>query len=188
MLLVRLRSFHKENPLKPGMPKEDVKAMLRAELKSGDRVFELIPFVEGVLVEKDAFRLKDFRVSLSHIDEGLKEKIPMILNKEGFQPPLKAELAQKLSVNEKALDDLLKILVKEGVVVRINDSMHITKEQYEKMLDLLRSFVRKKQDMTVAEFRDMLGTSRKYALPLLEYLDDHKITLRVGDVRKVMVK
>jgi selenocysteine-specific elongation factor len=56
------------------------------------------------------------------------------------------------------------------------------------MLNLLKDFYAKKKEMTVAEFRDILGTSRKYALPLLEYLDSNRITLRVGDIRKFMLK
>jgi selenocysteine-specific elongation factor len=56
------------------------------------------------------------------------------------------------------------------------------------MLSLLKAFFSKQPTMTIAEFRDILGTTRKYALPFLEYLDSHKITLRVGDVRKVLLK
>ena len=56
------------------------------------------------------------------------------------------------------------------------------------MIENLRSFFSKKPDMTVAEFRDVLQTSRKYALPFLEYLDSNKITMRVGDVRKLLLK
>jgi selenocysteine-specific elongation factor len=56
------------------------------------------------------------------------------------------------------------------------------------MIALLKDFYSKKNEMTVAEFRDILGTTRKFALPFLEYLDSSKITLRIGDVRKFMLK
>jgi selenocysteine-specific elongation factor len=75
-----------------------------------------------------------------------------------------------------------------GSIVRINDSLYITAEQYNKMIALLKDFYSKKNEMTVAEFRDILGTTRKFALPFLEYLDSSKITLRIGDVRKFMLK
>ncbi len=52
----------------------------------------------------------------------------------------------------------------------------------------LRDFFSKKKEMTVGEFRDVLGTSRKYAIPFLEYLDSNRITLRVGEVRKFLAK
>ncbi|MBI3592281.1 MAG: SelB C-terminal domain-containing protein, partial [Nitrospirae bacterium] len=110
------------------------------------------------------------------------------LNKDGFQPPLKNELVQQLSITEKELNDLLMLLTKDGSIVRINDALYITREQYDKMIGLLKEFYSKKREMTVAEFRDLLGTSRKYALPFVEYLDSRKITLRVGDIRKLMLK
>jgi selenocysteine-specific elongation factor len=56
------------------------------------------------------------------------------------------------------------------------------------MIGDLKNFFSKKPEMTVAEFRDILNTSRKYALPFLEYLDSNKVTLRVGDIRKLMLK
>jgi selenocysteine-specific elongation factor len=56
------------------------------------------------------------------------------------------------------------------------------------MMKRLQNFFDKKKEMSVAEFRDVLGTSRKYAIPFLEYLDSNKITLRVGEVRKFLVK
>jgi len=56
------------------------------------------------------------------------------------------------------------------------------------MIDSLKAFFKTKTEMTVGEFRDILKTSRKYALPFLEYLDSHKITLRVGDKRKLLIK
>jgi selenocysteine-specific elongation factor len=66
--------------------------------------------------------------------------------------------------------------------------MCITSSVYDRMIAGLKDFFSKKPEMTVAEFRDVLSTSRKYALPFLEYLDTHKVTLRVGDVRKFLLK
>jgi selenocysteine-specific elongation factor len=56
------------------------------------------------------------------------------------------------------------------------------------MIEKLRAFFLKKPEMTVAEFRDILKTTRKYALPFLEYLDSNKVTMRIGDVRKFLLK
>ena len=188
MLISQLRRFHHENPLKDGMPKEEIKAKIKTEIRGSEIVFNLIPLIEDVSVEQEMLKLRDFKVFLSSVNEGIKGKIVAILNRDGFQPPLKTELSQKLSIVEKELNDLLKLLAKEGALVRINDSMYITAEQFDKMASLLKAFYSKKAEMTVAEFRDILGTSRKYALPLLEYLDAHKMTLRVGDIRKFMLK
>ncbi len=183
-----LQQFHSENPLKGGMPKEELKARLKSEGTGGDEIFDLLPRIEEIALDKDIVRLRNFKVSLSTADEGMKEKIISTLNKDGFQSPSKTELAQAFSTNEKEAGDLLKLLTQEGALVRINDATYIAKEQYDRMIALLKGFYAKKPEMTVAEFRDLLGTTRKYALPLLEYLDSNKITLRIGDIRKFVLK
>ena len=170
------------------MAKEELKARLKNEGKGGDDIFELLPRMEDISLAKDMVRLTSFKVSLSTADKGIKQKIISLLSKDGFQPPSKPELTQLLAINEKEVGDLLKLMAQEGSLVRINDATYIAKEQYDRMISLLREFVAKKPEMTVAEFRDLLGTTRKYALPLLEYLDSHKITLRIGDIRKVVLK
>jgi selenocysteine-specific elongation factor len=183
-----LERFHSDNPLKGGMPKEELKARMKNEGKGEDEIFDLLPKIEEITLDKDMVRLKNFSVSLSTADKGVKEKIIFLLNKDGFQPPSKSELAMALAVNEKEAGDLLKLMVQEGSLVRINDATYIAKLQYDRMIGMLKEFNSKKPEMTVAEFRDLLGTTRKYALPLLEYLDSNKITLRIGDIRKFVLK
>jgi selenocysteine-specific elongation factor len=84
--------------------------------------------------------------------------------------------------------DILKILVKEGKIVRINDSIYLTSENTDVLQEKVKEFFSRKPEMTVAEFRDLLDTSRKFALPYLEYLDAAKVTIRVGEVRKLLKK
>jgi selenocysteine-specific elongation factor len=84
------------------------------------------------------------------------------------------------------VSDILKLMTTEGSLVRINDSLYITSSSYRNMIGSLKTFFSKKPEMTVAEFRDVLSTTRKYALPFLEYLDSNKVTLRVGDIRKLL--
>ncbi|MCE5312335.1 MAG: SelB C-terminal domain-containing protein, partial [Nitrospiraceae bacterium] len=172
-------------PLKPGMPKED----LRLRLKVDQKVFSaLMPAMLEFVSDKDTLRLKSFSAAVGTADEGLRKKVLDMLGKEGFQPSSKQELALKFSVPEKNVTDLVKLLSKEGSLVRINDSIYIAQESYDAMIARLRQHFSKKPEMTVAEFRDMLATSRKFAMPFLEYLDSNKITLRVGDIRKFMLK
>ncbi len=180
-----ISDFHKKNPLKPGIFKEE----LRSHYNIESRLFtNLITAVDEIVIEKETARLKTFKVALTHVDETLKSKVFEVLEKSGFQPPMKEELINSLKIDPRTLTDLLKLMTKEGTLVRINDSMFITSNHYKKMIESLKDFFNKKSEMTVAEFRDTLNTTRKYALPFLEYLDSNKITLRVGDVRKLLIK
>lgn len=188
LLKVLLTNFHNQNPLKSGIPKEELKSALRKEGIHSDNIFSIIHQIREVVIDKDTVRLKSFKQSSSDLIEEIKRKILKILNDEKFQPSFKNELATKLSISEKDASDYLNLLSKSGLLVRINDSMYLTKEQFDNMLKSLRQHFSQKEQMTVAEFRDILNTTRKYALPLLEYLDSNKITLRVGEIRKFMLK
>jgi len=180
-----MQDFHKKNPLKPGMLKEE----LRAHFSLEPRLFgNYLSSIKEIVIEKEMVRLFSFRVALSQVDETLKGEILELLEKGGFQPPAKEELSQSLKIEQKRFADILKLMTKENSLVRINDSVYMTSSIYQKMIALLKDFYSKKQEMTVAEFRDILNTSRKYALPFLEYLDSTKVTLRVGDIRKFLLK
>ncbi len=180
-----LGRFHSENPLKPGMPLEE----LRAGLKVDQKVFAgLVPLVPELVQEKDSIRLKSFRAAFSGKEEEVRQKIVKELEAARFQPPEKAELAKGLAMDEKRLTDMLRLMDKEGSVVRINESLYLAASVYGEMLTLLKGFFSRKPGMAVSEFRDVLGTTRKYALPFLEYLDSHKVTMRVGDLRKFLLK
>ncbi|MBI5633995.1 MAG: selenocysteine-specific translation elongation factor [Nitrospirae bacterium] len=180
-----LKTFHKEHPLKPGMPKEEVRALLNSD----PRLFNfLLTSLRDVTVDKDLLRLKGFKVALSGAEGAHKEKILGMLIKGEFQPPIKTEMSEALKLDQKQINDILNILAKERSVVRVNESIYLSAIAYDKMISTLKSFYAKKPELTVAEFRDLLQTSRKFALPFLEHLDAAKVTLRVGDARKLLLK
>lgn len=184
-LIKRLEEFHRKNPLKRGMPKEEIRASLRIE----PRVFNgLISSSPEFAVENELIRLGSFKVALSEEEGGIKGKILARLDEKKFQPPTVEELASMFGMDIKRIKDILRLMAAEGTAVRMIDSIYISSGAYETMLGLLRGFFDKKPEMAVSEFRDLLSTTRKYALPFLEYLDSNKITLRVGDVRKSLLK
>lgn len=184
-ILGTLKAFHRKNPLKPGMSKEE----MRNQLRTDSRLFNFIlAGLKDVQVDKDLLRLRDFKVELSSSEEAFRMKVLELLNKGGFQPPTKEEISSSLKLEPKRLTDILSLMSKEAKAVKVNDSLYLSSRVYDEMLSLVRNFFKKKPEMTVAEFRDLLNTSRKYALPFLEFLDSQKVTLRTGDVRKLLIK
>jgi selenocysteine-specific elongation factor len=185
-VLSTLEDFHKKNPLKPGISKE----VLKADFKGIDqKVFEsLIRSIQSIVLEKEMLRLDTFKISLSEDKKLVKDRILKVLEQSAFQPPSKDELAKTVSIKKEEAGELLKIMASENTLIRINDSLYIPSASHSEMMERLHSFFGKKKEMSVAEFRDVLGTSRKYAIPFLEYLDSNKITLRVGEVRKFLKK
>ncbi len=184
-ILGLLKAFHRKNPLKPGMSKEEIRNHLRTDA----RLFNFIlTGLKDVQAEKDLLRLRDFKVELSSSEEASRVKVLELLDKGGFQPPMKEEISSSLKLEPKRLTDILSLMSKEAKVVKVNDALYLSAGVYEKMISLVSTFFKQKPEMTVAEFRDLLNTTRKYALPFLEFLDSQKVTLRTGDVRKLFVK
>ncbi|UCF87225.1 MAG: selenocysteine-specific translation elongation factor [Nitrospiraceae bacterium] len=185
-ILSLTKTFHDKNPLRPGIPKERLRA---AYLWLDQRLFDgFLTRIQDIYIEREIIKLKTFKVALTKGNEIMKQKILKALLASAFQPLTKEELSKKISVKGKEIEELLKLMAVEGSLVRINDTIFIPSENYKKMVDSLKAFFKTKPEMTVGEFRDILGTSRKYALPFLEYLDSNKITLRVGEVRKLLIK
>jgi len=184
--VMAVAGFHKTNPLKTGMSKEELRAVFTG---LDQRLFEaMLDRVDQIVIEKDLLRLKTFRISLSEDKKILKDRILKVLEQAEFQPPSKDELAAAVSIKPQETGELLKIMASEKSLVRINDSLYIPAGNYTKMIEGLHKFFSSKSEMTVGEFRDILKTSRKYALPFLEHLDSNRITLRVGEVRKFLKK
>ncbi len=177
-----LRRFHENNPLKPGMSKEVLRTLFGLEQRTFQGVLSIM---DEVVVDRDTVRLADFTVAVTDTFREVKNEVVELLGQKGFQPPTKEELAEYFGLGVKEMEDILRLMAQEGAVARITDSVYLLREDYERMLGLLREYYAEKETMSVGEFRDLLGTTRKYALPFLEHLDSNRITLRVGDVRKI---
>jgi selenocysteine-specific elongation factor len=180
-----IAKYHKENPLKPGLEKEELKGMLRMRLSPKVLNLSIDGLVKKKQVESDGSRLRvpGFKAAVGKDQSAFKDKIVEAIRKGGSQPPLREELPALLGITDKDAKDLLKLLSEEGRTVRINDSLHLHKDTLETIRADLKKYLEEKKEITMAEFRDIAKTSRKFAVPIMEYFDSQKLTQRVGDKR-----
>src|SRR5512143_1076969 len=180
-----IAKYHKENPLKPGLEKEELKGMLRMRLSPKVLSLTIDGLVKKKQVETDGSRLRlpGFKAAVGKDQSAVKDKIVEAIRKGGSQPPLREELPALLGITDKDAKDLLKLLAEEGRTVRINDSLHLHKDTLELIKADLKKHLEGKKEITMAEFRDLAKTSRKFAVPIMEYFDSQKLTQRVGDKR-----
>jgi selenocysteine-specific elongation factor len=177
--------FHKENPLKPGPDKEELKGMLRLRISPKVLALAVDGLVKRKTLDADAskLRLPGFKAASGKVSDEVKNRIVDAIKKGGTQPPVREELPALFSISEKDAKDLLKLLADEGRTVRINDSLHLDRDIVETIRADLRKYLEEKKEITMAEFRDIAKTSRKFAVPIMEYFDSQKLTQRVGDKR-----
>ena len=168
-----VQDYHRRFPARPGMPKAEV----ASKLKLGPRQF--ISAVkrlaqEGILVEKGAsVHLPAFEIQLTPEQQAKIDAFLRSLARNPYAPP--SELIPE--------PDLLDLLVDEGRVVKISDSVVFAAATYDEMVRRITAHIKERGKVTLAEVRDMFNTSRKYAQALLEYMDEKQVTRRVGDER-----
>jgi selenocysteine-specific elongation factor len=178
-----ITKYHRDNPLKAGLEKEELKGVLRMRLSP--KVLSLV--VEGLVKKKQIeaentrLRLPSFKAAKDQ--SAIKNKIADAVNKGGSQPPTREELPALFNITEKEAGDLLKLLARENAIIRINDTLYLSGDTLESIKSDLKKYLGEKKEITMAEFRDLAKTSRKFAVPLMEYFDSQKLTQRVGDKR-----
>jgi len=178
-----ISKYHKDNPLKSGIDKEELKGMLRMRLSP--KILNLA--VEGLVnkkqIESDGSRLRLPSFKAAKDQSAIKDKIVEAIKKGGSQPPTREELPALFNITEKDARDLLKLLAEETRVIRMNDSLYLFSDTLESIRTDLKKHLDEKKEITIAEFRDLAKTSRKFAVPIMEYFDSQKLTQRIGDKR-----
>jgi selenocysteine-specific elongation factor len=180
-----INKFHKNNPLKAGLDKEELKGMLRIRINLKVLSVTLDGLVKKKQLEAEGSKLKvpGFKAAGGKINDEVKDRIVEAVKKGGSQPPVREEFPALFSISDRDAKDLLKLLADEGRTVRITDSLHLDKQVVESIKADLKKYLGEKKEITMAEFRDLAKTSRKFAVPLMEYFDSQKLTQRVGDKR-----
>jgi selenocysteine-specific elongation factor len=125
----------------------------------------------------------DFKPRLSASLRKLKDKMVAAYQTAGFQPPEPASFAPQAGGNAANLKDLFDVCVAEGFLVKVTDDVYLHADVEAKMRRRVVERLQQGASLTVAEIRDLLGTTRKYAVPLCEYLDRAGVTQRDGDLR-----
>src|SRR5262249_23450174 len=125
----------------------------------------------------------DFKPKLSASLRKLKDKVVAAYQEAAFQPPAPADFAGQAGGNAASLKDLFDVCVAEGFLVKIADDIYLRSEAAAEMRRRVKERLRTGPGATVAEIRDLLGTTRKFAVPLCEYLDRLGVTRREGDLR-----
>ncbi len=166
------RSYHRQFPLRRGIPREE----LRSRLKLAPAVFEgslklLIP--EKLADEGPAVRLPSFRITPSKDQQKAVDDFLLSLKKNPFSTP--SELIPEA--------ELLNYLIDRGDIVKVSGDVVFGKAAYDEAVQRIVGQIKAQGKITLAEARNMFQTSRKYAQALLEYLDEQRITRRVGDER-----
>jgi selenocysteine-specific elongation factor len=173
-----LVAFHSSHPLRPGMPREELRSRLSVPPASFPSVVQGL-IQDGRVEEREgAIAMPAHRVELHEID-GTAASLLEVLGRQPFAPPSLAEATQQTG----ASPEVVRALAQRGEIVRVSDDIAFTKDSYVAAVAMVREIISTGGSITVAQLRDRMGASRRPVLALLEHLDAERVTRRVGDAR-----
>ena len=180
-----LEKYHQQFPEKAGAPKTEFAGKIARVAQPGEIAAILEWMTKNNLIVKEElnYRLPDFSGHLSKQQEVLKEKLIEALLKDPVQPPGLVNLADMVCVSKKEAEKSLKIGLGENWAVRVKEDIWFHKSAIDQVEDQLREFFQKSEQITVIEFKELLGISRKNAIALLEYFDSKHLTRRIEEYR-----
>jgi selenocysteine-specific elongation factor len=168
-----LSSYHQQFPLRPGAPKEELRSRINLTPQDFNDALPLLN-EGGVTVEAGAMvRLPEHRPSLSDSQEDSVAGYLKLLDSDPYSPPTDSPIDT----------EILNLLDEQGRVEKVSETVVFSATAYQQMVDRISSHIKDEGEITVADVRDMFGTSRKYALALMDHMDHQRITRRVGDAR-----
>jgi len=180
-----LSTYHRQYPLREGFPREE----LRSRLFSGFASRQLQSLLK-VMEENQVLKLNLQTVALpgfqTRFDSGQQElfqQLETIYREQCFQPPGWDSVSRQVGLNEVQSREVLQYCLHRGILVKVADDIYFHAAAIDAAKKLLLDSLEAKGEISVGEARNILQTSRKYALPLLEYFDRVRITRRVGDKR-----
>jgi selenocysteine-specific elongation factor len=135
--------------------------------------------------EESVVRLPAHRVALGAAARGLGGRVAQLLAEGRFTPPDLRELEAATGAERRRLQDVLRVLEAEGRVVRIAPDLYFAPGAAAEARALVETHCRTHGSVTAAQFRDLIGASRKFAIAVLDWCDRTGVTLRVGDLRKL---
>ena len=180
-----LRDYLEENPMQEGIGKEELKS--RIPKRSDARFFgPLLASMEkdgSAQSDRDIVRIPGRKVGVTQDQAGLQILLEEALKKGWGEPPTLKELCDMLGCTEKQLLDHANLLCREGRAAKIKGDIFYTPGAVVEIREKLVAYLREKVEIAPPEFRELTGLSRKFMIPLLEYFDQEKLTIRMGDKR-----
>ncbi|WP_319584426.1 selenocysteine-specific translation elongation factor [uncultured Pseudodesulfovibrio sp.] len=186
-LLEFLAAYHQRESMKPGVQRGELASSWGRDLPPKLMHFLLERLLKkgDIVAEQEVVRLKDHKVSLASDQAKVRETILSAYTEGGAMPPNLKDVLDPLGMDAKQAGPVLRLLQDQGELTRIKDDMYYHTPALTGIRDAIVGFFADHDEMSAPDFKELTGLSRKYLIPVLEYFDKEKLTVRVGDVRRL---
>jgi selenocysteine-specific elongation factor len=188
VLLKAVREFHQSEPLTKGIGREDLKGrtLRNASPLLFRAALDHLVDTQQITLDQDIVHEYGRVVTLAGEEARMREQLETRFRALGLQAPSADEIIRDLQLDRTPARKILQLMVKEQAVVKISEGMLVDRSALQKLIDDVRALKPAQTRFGVKEFKELTGLSRKFAVPLLEYLDTQRVTRRVGDERIIL--
>lgn len=187
-ILKSLKEYHDKYPLRSGASKEEIRSKFLYKLptKIVDIYLEDIQSKKLIEIKNENLSIYGYKAVYNGVSKDIYENINNTLLEGKFSPVNIYEIVESYNAKQRELvEEIVNTMIANGELSRVSETLVFHRHYYDEAEAKLIQYLNENQMITMAEFRDMLGTSRKYAVALLEDFDKKKLTLREGDARKL---
>ena len=169
--------YHRQHPLRAGMLREELKSRLKVETRLFDELILEGARANRLSAVESIVHLPNHVVKFNSVQQAQVDRLLKTFAQNRYTPPSVAESETQVGA------EVFNALVDQGKLVKVNEEVVFSSAAYREMVERITAHLKTNPSITVAQVRDMFGASRKYALGLMEYLDQQHITRRIGDER-----
>ena len=185
-LFQRVEQFHQQNPLEPGVGREQLRDQRNVSPEIFDAVLTMLVGSQKIEVTGDLVRLEGRGVVMKAEEAESKKTIEDAFATAGLKVPALHEVLAGLKVDKVRAQKIVTLLLRDRVLVKVSEGLVFHRNALEGLRRQMAAQKAKSSKIDVGGFKEMTGVSRKYAIPLLEYLDRERVTKRVGDAREIL--
>ncbi len=181
-----LAAYHRDNPLRTGLAKEELRSRLRPEIDQRllHYALSLLTRKKKIVQEGAEVRLAGHQVTLQVDEQEMQDKIERLYLDAGLTPPnFKDVLATFAEFPEQQIRQVINLLLQENRLVKINEALYFHPRVLAELTERVREFILSEGEIDAPRFKELTGLTRKFSIPLLEYFDKIKLTIRIGDKR-----
>lgn len=180
-IITLLSNYHKTNPHEQGINRNILQRDLQLEILSPKTFSQLILMIKDIKIENDKVKLANFSVKYSKEEQEIVNRIKNFIDSFSYQPPKLGDILT--NITGKNIKSIYYSLIKEKELIPIAEDIALTKEKFTEMIKLFDQFFAKNKVLTINDTREILNTSRKYLVMILEYLDKIGYTRRIEEGR-----
>ena len=184
-IILIISNYHLKKPDRKGCLKEEINDRLKINMYLLENILNELCKKIILKVKNDIYSNYNFKIELSDNDLKIRNKIIQILDNEGFSTSSLDDLSKETNQSISAIERILKIEASNHNLIILPQNIYLTKNNYKILLEIVHKYYTNNEGLNIKNFKDLTNTTRKYAVPLLEYLDKQKITYRIGNERKI---